>query len=430
MIEIAIVAGLILLNGVFAMSELAIVSASKPLLRSMAERRQPGASAALKLADEPGRFLSTVQIGITLIGIVAGAFSGATIGGSVAGLLADAGLPPAAASAFGYGGVVAVITYLSVVVGELVPKQFALRQPGTIACLIARPMTILSKVAAPVVWLLDASTRLIFRILGMSEVSEDVVTEEEIKFMVAEAAETGVIERDEKRMIAGVLRLSDRRARGVMTPRTDVEMIMLGDDFAEVQSQLANARHSRLPVASEQADNIVGVIVLREYLAAQPKDLRAFKRLLRKPQFVPDTMGALDVLDILRQADFPLALVLDEYGHFEGIVSPADILEAIAGVFRSDLEEGEADEAIRREDGSWLLAGSLTVDDLADRLGMILPEKRDYETLAGFVIDQLQHLPTTGEVLEADGWRFEIVDMDGRRVDKVLATPEPGAQAS
>ena len=423
MIEITIVAGLILLNGLFAMSELAIVSASKPLLRSMAERGQPGASAAVQLADDPGRFLSTVQIGITLIGIVAGAFSGATIGGMLVRVLLDAGLPGPAASALGYGGVVAIITYLSVVVGELVPKQLALRNAERVACLIAPPMQILSRIAGPIVWLLDASTRLIFRVLGLSDTNDDQVTEEEIKSMVAEAAETGVIERDEKRMIAGVLRLSDRRARSIMTPRTDIEMLDFDDDFETIRARLAHARHSRLPVWSGEFDNIIGVLVVREYLAARPADHVALRKLLREPQIVPDTIGALDVLDLLRKAHFPLALVLDEYGHFDGLVTPTDLLEAIAGVFRSDLEEGETDEAVQREDGSWLLAGSLTVDELSDRLGLTLPERRDYQTLAGFVIDHLQHIPKTGEVLEAGNWRLQVVDMDGHRVDKVLASP-------
>ena len=423
MIEIAIVAGLILLNGVFAMSELAVVSSSRPLLRSMAERGQAGASAALQLSEDPGRFLSTVQIGITLIGVVSGAFSGATLGGSLSEVFMDFGVPAGIAPALGFGGIVVIITYFNVVIGELVPKQFALRNAERVACLVAPSMRVLSKIAAPVVWLLDTSTKLIFRALGMNQGDEDQVTEEEIKSIVAEAAETGVIERDEKRMIAGVLRLSDRRARGIMTPRTDVEMIYLDDDFDTIRAELAGSRHSRIPVSTGETDNIIGVLVVRDFLAAQPEDHAALRRLLRKPQVVPDTMGALDVLDILRRADFPLALVLDEYGHFEGIVTPSDLLEAIAGVFRSDLEEGEADEAVQREDGSWLLAGSLTADDLADRLGLLLPEKRDYQTLAGFVIDHLQHLPTTGETLETDGWRLEIVDMDGRRVDKVLATP-------
>ena len=423
MIEIAIVAGLILLNGVFAMSELAVVSSSRPLLRSMAERGQAGASAALQLSEDPGRFLSTVQIGITLIGVVSGAFSGATLGGSLSEVFMDLGVPAGIAPALGFGGIVVIITYFNVVIGELVPKQFALRNAERVACLVAPSMRVLSKIAAPVVWLLDTSTKLIFRALGMNQGDEDQVTEEEIKSIVAEAAETGVIERDEKRMIAGVLRLSDRRARGIMTPRTDVEMIYLDDDFDTIRAELAGSRHSRIPVSTGETDNIIGVLVVRDFLAAQPEDHAALRRLLRKPQVVPDTMGALDVLDILRRADFPLALVLDEYGHFEGIVTPSDLLEAIAGVFRSDLEEGEADEAVQREDGSWLLAGSLTADDLADRLGLLLPEKRDYQTLAGFVIDHLQHLPTTGETLETDGWRLEIVDMDGRRVDKVLATP-------
>lgn len=427
MIEIAIVAGLILLNGVFAMSELAIVSSRKALLRAMAEKGQRGASSALALAENPGKFLSTVQIGITLVGIVAGAFSGATLGGMLRDFFLEAGLPRAAAQPLGYGGVVAVITYLSVVIGELVPKQFALRNSEAIACLIAPPMTALSVIAAPVVWLLDASTRLIFRLLGLSEVAEDMVTEEEIKSMVAEAAETGVIERDEKVMIAGVLRLSDDNARSLMTPRTDVEWVDIEDAPKSIQTILDNTRRSRIPVAQGHPDNIIGIIIVRDYFAAgSPTTAAALRKLIRKAPVVPDTLGALQVLDRLRESDEPLALVHDEYGHFEGIVTPADLLEAIAGVFRSDIEVGEEDEAIAREDGSWLLAGSLPAPRLTDILGIAVPLKRDYQTAAGFLIEVLQHLPRTGEAIAIEGWRLEVVDMDGRRIDKILATPATG----
>lgn len=423
MIEIAIVAGLILLNGVFAMSELAIVSSRKALLRAMAEKGQRGASSALALTENPGKFLSTVQIGITLVGIVAGAFSGATLGGMLRDGLLEAGLPRAVAQPLGYGGVVAVITYLSVVVGELVPKQFALRNSETIACLIAPPMTTLSVMAAPVVWLLDASTRLIFRMLGLSEVAEDMVTEEEIKSIVAEAAETGVIERDEKMMIAGVLRLSDGNARALMTPRTDVEWIDIEDTPKAIKAVLDSTRHSRLPVAEGHPDNIIGIIVVRDYFAAgSPEPVPALRKLIRTAPVVPDTLGALQVVDRLRESEEPIVLVHDEYGHFEGIVTPADLLEAIAGVFRSDIEVGEEDDVIQREDGSWLLAGSLPAPQLTDILGIPVPLKRDYETAAGFLLEELQHLPRTGESITIEGWKLEVVDMDGRRIDKILAS--------
>lgn len=426
MIEIAIVAGLILLNGVFAMSELAIVSSRKALLRTMAENGHRGASSALALAENPGKFLSTVQIGITLVGIVAGAFSGATLGGMLTDVIMRTSVPPTLAPAIGYGGVVAVITYLSVVVGELVPKQFALRNSETIACIIAPPMTILSIVAKPVVWLLDASTRMIFRLLGLSEVAEDMVTEDEIKSMVAEAAETGVIERDEKMMIAGVLRLSDDSARSLMTPRTDIEWIDLQDPPKAIEEVLSSTKRSRIPVADGDADNIIGIIQVRDFVAAgSPLTPQGLRKIIRKVPVIPDTLGALRVVARLRESEIPMVLVHDEYGHFEGVVTPADLLEAIAGVFRSDVDVGEADDAIQREDGSWLLAGSLPASSLTDILGIAIPTRRDYQTAAGFFIEELQHLPRTGEAIETHGWRLEVIDMDGRRVDKLLATRIP-----
>ncbi|WP_127142405.1 hemolysin family protein [Pelagibacterium montanilacus] len=424
MIEIAIVAGLVLLNGVFAMSELAVVSARRALLRSMAERGNRGAASALALADDPGRFLSTVQIGITLIGIIAGAFSGATLGGALTATLAGLGLSPAFASALGYGGVVAIITYLSVVVGELVPKNFALRHAEAIACLVAPPMTLLSRVAGPVVWLLDSSTRALLRLFGMAEGREEVVTEEEIKAMVAQAAATGVIEGDEKRMIAGVLRLSDRTARAVMTPRLDIDALRLAQPLAELDAEIRRSRHARLPVLDTSDDDVLGVIVVREYLAdPAPETPDALRAMIRPVPMVPETLGALEVLDRLREADQPMALVLDEYGHFEGLVTPADLLEAIAGVFKSDLD-GEAQlTLVRREDGSWLIDGALDADEMAETLAITLPSRAPYQTVAGFMIHKLRRLPRTGEWVEAFGWRFEVVDMDGRRIDKILASP-------
>jgi putative hemolysin len=420
-LELGIAFLLILLNGLFALSELAIVSARKARLKAMADTGRAGASTALKLAEEPGRFLSTVQIGITLVGILAGAFSGAALGAMLTQILLDQGMPERAAEPLGYGLVIGSITYLSVVVGELVPKHLALKNPEGIACAVAPLMALISRVAAPVVWLLDASTKLIFRLLGQSTESENAVTEEEIKTIMAEAETAGVIETDERKMIAGVMRLGDRAVRGVMTPRTDVDWIDLDDDEFDIRETLINTPHSRLPVAEGHPDNMLGVVQARELLAAslknEPLDIRAH---IRKAPIIPDTLDALDALEVLRQAEVPMALVHDEYGHFDGVVTPADILDAIAGAFRSD--EGEAEpEAVQREDGSWLLAGWMPADEMAEQLGIALPERRNYETVAGLVIGELQHLPETGEAVETLGWRFEVVDMDGRRIDKVLA---------
>jgi putative hemolysin len=421
-LELGIAILLILLNGLFALSELAIVSARKARLKAMADTGRAGASTALRLAEEPGRFLSTVQIGITLVGILAGAFSGAALGAMLTQILLDQGVPERAAEPLGYGLVIGSITYLSVVVGELVPKHLALKNAEGIACAVAPLMALISRIGAPVVWLLDASTRLIFRLLGQSTESDSAVTEEEIKTIMAEAETAGVIETDERKMIAGVMRLGDRAVRGVMTPRTDVDWIDLDDTDFEIRELLINTAHSRLPVAEGHPDNMLGVVQARELLAAslknEPLDIRAH---IRKAPIIPDTLDALDALEVLRQAEVPMALVHDEYGHFDGVVTPADILDAIAGAFRSD--EGEAEpEAVQREDGSWLLAGWMPADEMAEQLGIALPERRNYETVAGLVIGELQHLPTAGEAVETLGWRFEVVDLDGRRIDKVLAS--------
>jgi putative hemolysin len=422
LLELVIALVLIALNGLFSLSELAVVSARKVRLKTLADQGRSGAATALKLAEDPGRFLSTVQIGITLVGILAGAFSGAALGARFTGMLEEWGVPDRAAEPLGYGLVISAITYLSVVIGELVPKHLALKNPEGIACAMAPLMSFVSRAAAPLVVLLDTSTKLLFRLFGFSTENASSVTEEEVKTIVAEAEAAGVIETDERNMIAGVLRLGDRAVRGVMTPRTDVDWIDLSDTDLDIRETLLKSNHSRLPVADGDPDNMIGVIQSRELLAAflaeEPFDIRSR---IRPAPVVPDGLNALDALDILRQAEVPMALVHDEYGHFEGLVTPADILDAIAGAFRSDEPEHEP-EAVRREDGSWLLAGWMPADEMADQLGITLPEHRDYETVAGLVIGELQRLPNTGECAETLGWRFEVVDLDGRRIDKVLAT--------
>jgi putative hemolysin len=428
-VELVIAVLLIALNGVFALSELAIVSSRKTRLKVMAESGRSGARAALDLAEDPGRFLSTVQIGITLVGILAGAFSGAALAEMLGAILESYGVRPLVAQPLSYFIVISIITYLSVVVGELVPKHLALQNAEGIACIVARPMRTLSRAAAPVVWLLDYSTRMVIKLFGGEQGQDSSVTEEEIKSLVAEAATAGVIESDERRMISAVLRLGDRPVRSVMTPRTDVCWIDLDDPEADIRVALATAPHSRIPVARGAVDNIVGVLQLRELIGpAMVGGPLNIEEKLRVATILPDTLDALDALQMLRQADVPMAFVHDEYGHFEGIVTPADILDAIAGAFKTG-EPEEEPAALRREDGSWLIAGWMSVDEMAEALGIALPEKRDYQTAAGLVIDELQHLPVTGERVKAFGYKFEVVDMDGRRIDKLLVTLLPQEDA-
>lgn len=425
MFDLAIVAGLILINGVFALSELAVVSARRARLQSFAAEGRSGAKSALALAADPGRFLSTVQIGITLVGVLNGVFSGATLGSDLTLELVAAGLSPRVAEILGFGSVVVMVTYLSVVVGELVPKNLALRNPESIACFVAPSMSALSRIAAPVVWLLDTSTKLVFRMFGSTTENSAQVTEEEIRQLIAEAETAGVLEQGERQMISGVLRLADRNVVGIMTPRTEVDWIDIMESREVIKAKALETPHSRLPVGEGSADATIGVVQTRELLAAlveeKPFDLKA---LLRKAPVIPETMSALDALTTLREGEVPMVLIHDEYGNFEGLATPADILEAIAGVFRSGDEDREP-FVVRREDGSWLISGAMPADEMAELLGVKLSERRDYQTVAGFVLASLRHLPAVGEAVDILGWRFEIVDMDGRRIDKILVCRAP-----
>jgi putative hemolysin len=418
-----IVLVLILLNGLFALAELAVVSARRSRLKTLAASGRRGAESALALAANPGRFLSAVQIGITLIGIINGAYSGEAFGGNASGLLQELGFSAHVAAPLGYGIVIALVTYLSVIIGELVPKTLALRQAEGIACAVAPFMAAFSRISAPAVWLLDASTRLVFRAFGQTHAPASRVTDEEIRTIIAEAESAGVIESGEREMIAGVMRLADRAVVGLMTPRTDVDWIDVTASESEVRQRLISTPHSRLPVGEGSMEQLIGVVQTRELLASllkdDPLDIR---RHVRKAAIVPETTAALDVLTILRESEVPMALIHDEYGAFEGIVTPADMLEAIAGAFRSHRPDAEPD-AVEREDGSWLLAGAMAADEMAEKLGVVLPSQRNFETVAGFVLAHLMHLPHTGEHVDVSGWRFEVVDLDGRRIDKVIASP-------
>jgi putative hemolysin len=422
--DVVLIALLIALNGVFAMSELAIVSAREARLKAMVKAGRPGAQTALDLAADPGRFLSTVQIGITLIGILAGAYSGASLGGPVAQRLTLIGVPAEYAQTLGFALVIVLTTYASLVIGELVPKQIALRAPERLAAFMALPMLWLARATAPFVWLLDRTSALIFRLLRLQRDSQSRVTAEELHFVVAEAHHAGVLEESERAIISGVVRLADRPTREIMTPRTDVDWIDVDADLDSIREKLLETPHSRLPVAQGSVDQLVGVVQSRDIVKAlvegRPLDLST---LMREAPVVPDQMDAMDALLVLRGAEVPMAFVHDEYGHFDGLVTPADLLAALAGSFASN---SDADPPlVEREDGSWLVSGSLSADALTDQLGINLPDDRDYSTVAGFALSVLKRLPETGEHFTYGQWRFEVVDMDGRKIDKLIATLTP-----
>jgi putative hemolysin len=422
-IDLLAIIALVSLNGWFAMSELAIVSARKARLEAMARTGRRGARTAINLAADPGKFLSTVQIGITLIGILAGAFSGATLGEPLGERLAQLGIPEHRANDLGFGLAIALTTFAQLMIGELIPKQFALRAPEPIAAVMAVPMLWLSRVTAPLVWLLDQLSALVFRLLGLARENESQVTAEELHLIVAEASSAGVIEESERAIISGVVRLADRPVREVMTPRTEVEWIDINDDADTIRAQIAEMPHTRMPVADGSVDEIIGVIHSRDLVRVLVQggeiDLRA---IMHKGINIPDHVDAMDALRQLREAEVPMAFIHDEYGHFEGLVAPANLLAAIAGEFASDQDEDTDPPFVERDDGSWLISGTAAADAMADRLGMPLPEDRDFATAAGFALWRLKHLPITGESFAYRGWRFEVVDMDGRRIDKLLAT--------
>jgi putative hemolysin len=420
-VEIVIVAVLTLLNGALAMSELAVVSARPARLKVLADGGHKGADVALELAEDPGKFLSSVQIGITLVGVLSGAFSGATLGNRLGNWLLTVGVDPSFAHAVGVGAVVIIITYLQLIIGELVPKQIALRDAERVAATVAPVMAFIAKVGAPLVWLLDVSGRLVLTLIGQSGQSEERITDEEVKTIIAEAEGAGILESEERDMISGVMRLADRSARGLMVPRRDVEVIDLEDGPEEIMRTVRNTHRSRLPVQDGDADSIVGVLVIKDLVdlmaEGRPLDVRA---MMRQAPVVMDHSDALQVLRAIQSSAVHMALVFDEYGHFEGIITSGDILEAIAGSFRE--EEGAEPAYVRREDGSYLVSAWMPVDEFADKIGVPVERDAKYETVAGFVLEELEHLPEIGVPVERAPWRFEVVDMDGRRIDKVLVT--------
>ncbi len=427
--DIAIIGALIVLNGVFAMSELAIVSARTGALQSAADDGSKGAETAIALAADPGKFLSTVQIGITLIGIIAGAYSGASLGGPVGERLAQIPAIAPYAPEAGFFLVIALTTYFSLVVGELVPKQVALRAAQPIAVVMARPMALLAKVAAPVVWLLDTSSGLLIRLLGVRPSGQDNVTAEELHMIFAEASRTGVIEAEQSQILTGVMRLAERPVREVMTPRTQIDWVEADADDAALRQMIEDSPHSLLPVAEGSPDNMLGVVKVREVLAlmiaGKPVSLPA---LMRRAEIVPDQLDAMDALRVLQRSEVAMAMVHDEYGHLDGLITPVDLLTALVGQFESDRDEGDAPPVTQRPDGALLVSGGTSAEELAERLGLDYGEEREFATVAGYVLSVLKSLPVGGEFFEEQGWRFEVTEMEGRKIGTVVVTKVDAAE--
>jgi putative hemolysin len=432
LLELGIILLLVLLNGTFAMSELAIVSSRRGRLLALQRAGKPGAAAALALAEDPSRFLPTVQVGITLVGVFAGAFAGQGLANRLAEVLVLVpGFAPYAPQVSLFI-VVLFITYLSLILGELVPKQFALRNPEGVACLVARPMTTLSRVAAPMVWLLSHSSALVLKLLGASAPVESSVTEEEVKAVVAEGAQAGALEHEERHMIERVLRLADKPVRALMTPRNEVDWIDRDATPAEIVNRLKASEVTRFVVAEGRIDNVVGVVHAKNLLDQMLEEggTLSVAAAMQQAMVLPDSLSALDALERLRQDRVGLALVMDEYGSFEGVVTASDALEAIVGELGGEPQPTTAGGAVQRQDGSLLLDGMMASDEARDRLDLPeLPGKGGYHTVAGLMLALLQRVPREGDRIVWAGWRFEIVDMDGRRIDKVLAHREEATGA-
>ena len=419
MTELLIIVGLVFLNGIFAMSEAAVIASRKARLQQAADRGDRRARAALRLANDPERFLSTVQIGITLIGILAGVFGGATVAKQLGAFLADIPLLAPIAEPLGYVLIVLLTTYLSLIIGELVPKSLALRYPERIAMTMARPMRTLSKLTSPVVTLLTASTSAVLWLIGIRDSDEPPVTQEEIQTMIQQGVDAGVFEVSEHEMVEGVFRLGDRRVRNMMQPRPEIVWLDINDPPSINQQKIITHERSRFPIGDGDLDHILGMVDTRDLLtrafAGQTFNLR---EVMYDALFVPETMSAVKVLETMKLHSQQMVLVLGEYGGVEGLITLQDLLEEIVGE-----DEDEEIHIVRRDDGSLLLDGMLSIDEAKRAIGIgeDMPGEHDtFDTLGGFVMNQLGTIPSASDNFTWENWSFEVMDMDGHRVDKVL----------
>ena len=427
-LELIILFLLIVFNGLLSMSELAVISARKARLQQMADDGNVGAAKALALAASPGQFLSTVQIGITLVGILAGAFGGATIARGLSAQLSNIPWLAAYAEPISVGTVVVLVTYLSLVIGELVPKQLALRNAEGVAARVAGPLTLLAKVTRPVVAVLNASTDGVLRLMQVKPASEPDVTEEEVRVMLAQATAQGIFEPMEEEIVDQVFRLADRKVGALLVPRTEIVWLDVDSSPELIREEVIESGHSRYPVAEGELDKILGIVLAKDLLAqsltGQPLDLRA---ILSPALYVPESTPALKVVERFKQTRSQLAIVIDEYGGVEGLVTSGDILASLVGDIPEPDDEGTS-EAMQREDGSWLIDGMYSIEEFQELFDIDTMPQADegyYQTVGGFVMASLGQVPNTGDHFDWAGMRLEVIDMDGRRVDKVLVTRLP-----
>lgn len=424
--EIIIVLLLILLNGMFAMAEIAVVSARKAKLQKQAQDGNKNAQIALDLAKSPNRFLSTVQIGITLVGIFAGAFGGATIAESLAKQLATISVLAPYSDALALTIVVSLITYFSLVIGELVPKRIALNNPEKIATIVAPSMEKISHYSYPIVYLLSISTEWVFRILRIKKSTEPTVSDEEIKILLREGTQTGVFEVAEKDIVERTFRLSDKKVNTLMTPKKEIVWLDIDSSFKKIRSKITKHPHTHFPVCRDTLDKVIGIVrtesLLTNFLAEEKIDL---KKILHKPLFIPENMDALKVLELFKKSGVHMALIVDEYGNVQGLLSLTDILEAIVGDIPT-INELDEKEITKRDDGTFLVDGLTPIDEFKDYFKIRkLPEEKTgaFHTVGGFVTNNLGRIPVAGDSFMSEAFRFEVMDMDGNRVDKVLVAP-------
>jgi len=422
--ELVVILVLVLINALLAMSEMAVVSSRRSRLQSLVKKRHRGARIAMRLLDDPTDFLSTVQVGITLIGVLAGAFSGATLADQFGAwlnqqpLIAPYGEPMAIAL------VVLAITYVSLIAGELVPKRIALNDPERIASGLAPLMRWLARFATPAVWLLRLSTEGVLRVLGLSRSRDVTVTEDEVRMLVAEGTRAGVFMPKEREMIDGVLRLADRTARAIMTPRTEVAWLDVQATAADIVAQLDARRLSRFPVCRDTIDNPLGIVHMKDLARAMlAGETVSLPDVLVQPLVVLDGTPVLKLLEVFRREGMHMAMVVDEYGTTQGVVTLADIIEAVAGTL-PELGSDFETSLVKRDDGSWLVDGSVAIDEFEDRIGLSgLRGSRTFDTVAGYALYRFGRLPSVGDTFTDRTGRYEIVDMDGRRIDKLIFTP-------
>ena len=424
-LEVLLIFVLLIINGLFSMSEIAVVSSRRARLEKSADDGNLGAIAALKLSDSPNRFLSTVQIGITLVGVLSGAFGGAALAVHIIPFVEEIAFLKPYAQQFSFALIVLIITYFSLVIGELVPKRIALNAPESIAKLISRPMNLVSKVTAPAVWFLSTSTNIVLKILRQTNQNQTSVTEEELRAMLLQGTTDGILEETEHELMENVFRLDDQNIQALMTPRMKIGWIDLNDSKAEIIDQIKDYPYSRIIVAEDDLDNIKGYVKAKDILNLVLTDsISNLKKVAKSPLFTPETTTALEVLEQFRKSDIQLAAVIDEFGSTQGIITTNDILEAIFG--EVSFYGIENNNAVQRDDGSWLLDARLSNSDYCLILKIKeLPTEETgmYETLAGFIIKRLERLPKIGDKFDWENYKFEVVDMDGKRVDRVLVTP-------